>query len=246
MPESTEQGDQLQLGERLRQLRESNQLSQADLAGKMHLTRQTISGWERGRSLPDILNIQRLAEIYGITVDELLSGVDSNAPRLSPWRWVVLAAGCALLFFVFLDAVFGDYFDEGNLSTAVIGGADGPTAVFATHASPTVVSAFLPVAVALFAIFWMLQMKNSRHYWHYLVVAALLIVTTLPMFYYIAQLAEMLSPPVPGYMEEAGSGLPLALNLVYPGFWVPLVVGAVALVQFFRRLKRSRVDAAPK
>ena len=39
----------------------------------MNVTRQTISGWERGRSEPDIETLVQLADFFHVTMDELLS-----------------------------------------------------------------------------------------------------------------------------------------------------------------------------
>lgn len=60
-------------GEKLRQLRLEKGITQDALAMQIHVTRQTISGWERGRSEPDIKTIVRLAEFFDIIIDELLS-----------------------------------------------------------------------------------------------------------------------------------------------------------------------------
>lgn len=66
---------QASLGERLKSKREELGLSQEALAQKLYVTRQTISGWERGRSEPDLATLQKLSALYGLTVDALLNGV---------------------------------------------------------------------------------------------------------------------------------------------------------------------------
>lgn len=60
-------------GDKLRQLRLERGITQETLAMRIHVTRQTISGWERGRSEPDINTIVCLAEFFDVTIDELLS-----------------------------------------------------------------------------------------------------------------------------------------------------------------------------
>lgn len=65
----------LTLGEKLRNKRDEHNLSQEVLAQKLHVTRQTISGWERGRSEPDIATLQAITKLYGITIDEMLDNV---------------------------------------------------------------------------------------------------------------------------------------------------------------------------
>jgi len=60
-------------GEKLRELRTKKGITQEILAQKMNVTRQTISGWERGRSEPDIETLVQLADFFHVTTDELLS-----------------------------------------------------------------------------------------------------------------------------------------------------------------------------
>lgn len=75
-----DKNDTMSLGECLRSQREAHSFSQETLAQKLHVTRQTISGWERGRSEPDISCLQNIAEIYGMTIDNLLYNVVIEQP----------------------------------------------------------------------------------------------------------------------------------------------------------------------
>ena len=65
------------LGNTIRELRKKQNVSQEELALKMHVVRQTISKWEKGLSVPDAEEVIRLAEIFQISVSELL-GVDGS------------------------------------------------------------------------------------------------------------------------------------------------------------------------
>ena len=56
----------------LKKLREENNMSQEMLARKLHIKRQTVSSYETGRSLPDIFILIKIADIFGITLDELV------------------------------------------------------------------------------------------------------------------------------------------------------------------------------
>lgn len=58
-------------------------MSQAELAQKVGVTCQAVSGWERGLSVPDVVNLVRLADVFGIAIDDLLGDVrnfDADAP----------------------------------------------------------------------------------------------------------------------------------------------------------------------
>lgn len=60
------------VGKRLREIRKDNLLTQQDIADELHVTRQTVSSWETGRSYPDISSLIRLATVYGLSLDTLL------------------------------------------------------------------------------------------------------------------------------------------------------------------------------
>lgn len=62
----------MELNEKLYEYRKNNNWSQEELAEKMEVSRQTISKWESGRSIPELNKLIKLSEIYNITVDELV------------------------------------------------------------------------------------------------------------------------------------------------------------------------------
>ena len=53
-------------------LRKEKGMTQLDLAEKMGVTDKAVSKWERDLSFPDISSIPKLAEILGVSVDELM------------------------------------------------------------------------------------------------------------------------------------------------------------------------------
>lgn len=59
-------------GENLRRLREKHDMNQEDLAKQLHIKRQTISSYERGKSIPDIFMLIKIAEIFEVSLDELV------------------------------------------------------------------------------------------------------------------------------------------------------------------------------
>ncbi|WP_061777578.1 helix-turn-helix domain-containing protein [Levilactobacillus senmaizukei] len=61
-----------ELGARLKQFRQTQQLTQTALAEQLHVSRQTVSSWETGRNQPDIATITQLATLYAVPVDTLL------------------------------------------------------------------------------------------------------------------------------------------------------------------------------
>lgn len=59
--------------ENLIQLRKINNLSQEELAEKIGVSRQTLSKYETGESLPDIEKCSLIASVFGVSVDDLIN-----------------------------------------------------------------------------------------------------------------------------------------------------------------------------
>ena len=62
-----------QLGANIANFRKQNGLTQAGLAEKLNYSDKAVSKWERGESMPDVLTLVQLAELFGITVNDLLA-----------------------------------------------------------------------------------------------------------------------------------------------------------------------------
>jgi len=73
----------IEIADRLVELRKKNNLSQEALAGKLGISRQAVSKWERAEASPDTDNLIQIARLYNISLDELLgtgTGGKSSAP----------------------------------------------------------------------------------------------------------------------------------------------------------------------
>lgn len=66
------------IGSFIATLRKANGMTQRELAEKLNVTDKTVSRWETDEGLPDVTIIPVLAEIFGITCDELLRGERNN------------------------------------------------------------------------------------------------------------------------------------------------------------------------
>ena len=60
------------IGLKISELRKSNNMTQMELADKMNISFQAVSNWERGNSMPDISKLPELAQLFGVTIDEIL------------------------------------------------------------------------------------------------------------------------------------------------------------------------------
>lgn len=72
-------------GLKLQTLRKKASMSQDDLAELIGVSRQAISKWERSEALPDLYNAKKLAEVFSITLDELMDieikSIDKTNPK---------------------------------------------------------------------------------------------------------------------------------------------------------------------
>jgi transcriptional regulator with XRE-family HTH domain len=68
---------------RLRELRTKNRYSQEQLAEKLMVSRQAISKWETGESLPDIDKVMLISDFFGVSMDYLLKDRE-NVSEIQP------------------------------------------------------------------------------------------------------------------------------------------------------------------
>jgi len=91
----------MEIHHNIRQARLRAGLSQEQAARRLHTVRQTISSYETGRTQPDLDTLTALAEIYGVTLEQLLYA-DGDLRRrrgINKWAWVLL--------WVYLAALLG-------------------------------------------------------------------------------------------------------------------------------------------
>ena len=105
----------IKISKNLKKFRKLSNLTQEQLAERMNLTRQAISNWENDKSQPDIQSIEKLSEVFGISVEEMIYGdtkkvgVDENTENkinvmkivLSVFGGLFVAAGVITVFVAF-------------------------------------------------------------------------------------------------------------------------------------------------
>ena len=110
--------NQNEIAEFLKNLRKSNNLTQRELAKKMNVTPQAVSRWENGNSIPDINTLKQIAELYEISVDEILKA-ELNPKEQEPlpkekvsiWKYIGVYLGLtlSLLSMSFFIVVFNHF-----------------------------------------------------------------------------------------------------------------------------------------
>lgn len=169
------------LSENIRAIRESKGLSQEELATKLRVVRQTVSKWERGRSVPDADLLIALAEALGVSVGTLL-GETVQAPepdelsviaekleiinmhlarRAARWRAVLLCLFAAVFVLTVLTLIGLGMMGSSYLSWDF---SDPETAIAATalHAFEWVFVRVAPFALVGSAVGFSLVWKRGR------------------------------------------------------------------------------------
>ena len=118
----------MNIADKIRSARIKKEYTQEQAAEKLLVSRQTISNWENGKSLPDVISIIRMSELYEVSLDELLKGdkvlmekIEKDArdakaeKKIIMFAWVAIAAGTAMFI---LGKVF-----KGNPLLVFLNGA---------------------------------------------------------------------------------------------------------------------------
>ena len=70
--------DMIRMGSFLAELRKEHGMTQAELGEKLGVTNKTVSRWETGSYMPPVEMLEELSNLYGLTINELLSGRKLN------------------------------------------------------------------------------------------------------------------------------------------------------------------------
>ena len=104
------------IGKNIKEFRLRSHYSQEEMAEKLYVTRQTISNYETGKSRPDVDTLIRIADIYGVDVNQLIYG-ENEMTRDEVIRKNVRIGIC--VFLILAMAVFIHWFN--GYSRVIIG-----------------------------------------------------------------------------------------------------------------------------
>lgn len=100
----------------MKEVRQQRALTQTEVANQLHVSRQTISSWETGRTYPDILTLITIGKVYQISLDKLLREDLSMVKHYKEQtkvitrrekflKWGILFNTCGLLLYYFLALI---------------------------------------------------------------------------------------------------------------------------------------------
>lgn len=135
----------MEIEKKLKDAREEAGLTQEQVAEAVMVSRQTISNWENGKSLPDIISIIKLSTLYKISFDELLKNdqrmqekiekdaniAQTNKKVIFVTGIITLAALAIYLISIFVGGSFNDFCE--NAIRWVLAGVGVAFAISSLH-----------------------------------------------------------------------------------------------------------------
>ena len=101
----------MKLGEKIAQLRKDKNMTQSELAEKMCITDKAVSKWERSLSSPDIRTIKKLAEVFDVSIEELMGEVTETTKTENKTKNLIMlilhCVGFALAVAVLVMSIIG-------------------------------------------------------------------------------------------------------------------------------------------
>ena len=74
----------LQIGNNIAAFRKQCAMTQAELAEKLNYSDKAVSKWERGESLPDVMTLVQLTELFGVGMDDIVGDTGASALKKQP------------------------------------------------------------------------------------------------------------------------------------------------------------------
>lgn len=85
------------------ELRKKNGMTQAELAESLNYSDKSISKWERGDGIPDVVVLQNIAELFGVTLNDLIKEeIHVKKAATSPQWLIRLSFPCSVQVLHFL------------------------------------------------------------------------------------------------------------------------------------------------
>lgn len=105
------------IGEIIRSHRIAKNMTQKELGEKVFVTKQAVSKWETGKTLPDIETVRKLCDILEINKDEILGGSIDEAKKNRTWLKVcIVISVISILTALFFSMGGLDYIDRHTQS----------------------------------------------------------------------------------------------------------------------------------
>jgi transcriptional regulator with XRE-family HTH domain len=77
----------MNIGKNIRRLRRRSDLTQCQLADKLGVTAQAVSKWENNMCIPDVALLPEIAELFGVSIDELFGDAADRPADINKKQW---------------------------------------------------------------------------------------------------------------------------------------------------------------
>ncbi len=187
----------------LSRYRKAMGITQAELAEKINYSDKAVSKWERGESLPDLVVVKTIADLFGVSLDALVAEPTPEKPKISVFTnkrrsiLYLIAMGAiwliAILIYVFLDMI-------PSVSH------EWPTWLALIYALPV-----SSVVIFIFASVWKNKVLNT-------IFSSLFVWTTL-LSVFLSCIMMLAPPPPPSLWEIFLIGIPLQALIIFFFFY---------------------------
>ena len=89
------------------QLRKKHGLSREEMAEKLFVTRQAISRWENGETVPNTDTLKIISRVFGVSINELLGEPRNNTCQVRGHRWMIEVTAVSLTVRYMIPVVNG-------------------------------------------------------------------------------------------------------------------------------------------
>lgn len=158
----------MDLGQRLKQFRTEKHLSQETVAFELNVSRQAVAKWENNASKPSTANLMAICDLYGISLDELISNksdelsAEQTEPNKSKVKTAIVILSVVGGILLILSVILTVWTKRMSVPDNIIGYADAPTAIFATSSLWFLYVLYMLVGILILTIITLLLKLKKK------------------------------------------------------------------------------------
>ena len=158
----------MDLGQRLKQLRAEKHLSQETVAFELNVSRQAVAKGENNASKPSTTNLMAICDLYGISLDELISNksdelsAEQTEPNKSKVKTAIVILSVVGGILLILSVILTVWTKRMSVPDNIIGYADAPTAIFANSSPWFLYVLYMLVGIIILTIITLLLKLKKK------------------------------------------------------------------------------------
>lgn len=158
----------MDLGHRLKQLRTEKHLSQETVAFELNVSRQAVAKWENNASKPSTANLMAICDLYGISLDELISNksdelsAEQTEPNKSKVKTAIVILSVVGGILLMLSVILTVWIKRMSVPDNIIGYADAPTIIFVTSSPWFLYVLYMLVGILILTIITLLLKLKKK------------------------------------------------------------------------------------